>query len=193
MIASSEDSTIAASRPTGADGSFPSNCLPGRVETEPNAQRFPFCGRSADLDQGLTPQAAHNCDWYKQVEAMIFILDDDQALRDSLRVLLECEGLPACEFASGREFLDRVRPEAGDCLLLDVHMPGLDGLDVLEALRRRGDAVPVIVVTGQPSPTARHRAAAAGAFAFVEKPYDADALLSLIRQAMEPRSPTALQ
>lgn len=117
---------------------------------------------------------------------MIFILDDDEAVRDSLQVLLECEGLAARAFASGREFLDAVRPQAGDCVLLDLHLPGLGGLDVLEGLRRRGEDVPVIVLTGHPSPAARSRAAAAGALAFVEKPYRADALLDLIHQALRP-------
>jgi two-component system response regulator FixJ len=120
---------------------------------------------------------------------MIFILDDDEGARDSLRVLLECEGLAAREFASGEEFLAAVRPEAGDCLLLDLHMPGVGGLDVLETLRRRGNDVPVIVVTAQPSLTARRRAAAAGALAFVEKPYRADALLGLVHEALERRPP----
>jgi two-component system response regulator FixJ len=120
---------------------------------------------------------------------MIFILDDDEAARDSLRLLLECEGLAAREFASGREFLDQVRPEAGDCLLLDLHMPEMSGLDVLETLRRRGDDVPMIVITGQPSAAAERRAAAAGALAFIEKPYHVEELLSLIYAALEGRSP----
>jgi two-component system, LuxR family, response regulator FixJ len=125
---------------------------------------------------------------------MIFILDDDDAARDSLRVLLECEGLEAREFASGPEFLHTVRPGAGDCLLLDLHMPVMSGLDVLEALRCRGDNVPVIVITGQPSAAAKSRAKAAGALAFLAKPYRADEILSLVHEALEqrPQRPEAL-
>jgi two-component system response regulator FixJ len=120
---------------------------------------------------------------------MIFILDDDAATRDSLRLLLECEGFAAREFASGREFLDVVRPATGDCLLLDLHMPEMDGIAVLETLRRRGDRVPAIVVTGRPSPEAKSRAEAAGALALLEKPYHADKLLDLVRQALAARPP----
>ncbi|HJU18727.1 MAG TPA: response regulator [Stellaceae bacterium] len=118
---------------------------------------------------------------------MIFILDDDAATRDSLRLLLECEGLRARAFASGRAFLDAVPASEEGCLLLDVQMPGMSGFEVLEALRRRGDERAVIILTGQPSPAASNRAAAAGALAFVEKPYRADALLALVHHALERR------
>lgn len=120
---------------------------------------------------------------------MIFILDDDPATRDSLRLLLECEGFQAREFASGCAFLDAVPASEEGCLLLDIHMPRMSGLEVLDTLRRRGDNRPVIILTGQPSPAAQSRAAAAGVLAFVEKPYHADALLDLVRCALEPRLP----
>jgi two-component system, LuxR family, response regulator FixJ len=114
---------------------------------------------------------------------MIFIIDDDDATRDSLRLLLEAEGFDAQEFAAGRLFLDGVRPVDGDCLILDLHMPGMSGLEVLEELRSRGDRMPVIIVTARSDAVARHRAAAGGALAVIEKPPSVDELLALVRTA----------
>jgi FixJ family two-component response regulator len=114
---------------------------------------------------------------------MIFIVDDDHATRDSLRLLLETEGFEAQEFAAGRPFLDAARPVRGDCLILDVNMPGMSGLEVLEELRRRGDRLPVIIITGHSDPATRRRAAAGGALAVIEKPHQADLLLALLRAA----------
>jgi two-component system, LuxR family, response regulator FixJ len=111
---------------------------------------------------------------------MIFIVDDDAATRESLRLLLETEGLEARDFAAGRPFLDGTRPVGGDCLILDVNMPGMNGLEVLEELRRRGDALPVIIVTAHADAVTRHRAMAAGAVALLEKPHGADELLALV-------------
>jgi two-component system, LuxR family, response regulator FixJ len=113
---------------------------------------------------------------------MIFIVDDDDATRDSLRLLVECEGFEARDFASGRPFLDAVRPADGDCLILDVNMPGMNGFQVVEELRRRGDRLPVIFVTAWSDPATRSRARAAGAAALLEKPHKADELLALVRQ-----------
>lgn len=117
---------------------------------------------------------------------MIFIIDDDEATRDSLRLLLECEGLPARDFASVGSFLERHRPAAGDCLILDVNLPGIGGLDLLEALRRNRNPVPAVVITGRPTPTNRRRAEALGAVAMLEKPYAAEALLAAVGQAIAP-------
>jgi two-component system, LuxR family, response regulator FixJ len=118
---------------------------------------------------------------------MIFILDDDEGVRDSLRLLLKCEGLEAREFASCREFLDADGGAEGDCLILDVHMPGMSGIELLETIRRRGDMLPVIVLSGRIDTTTRNRACAAGALAVVEKPYQAEEVLDLVRLAMDQR------
>ena len=114
---------------------------------------------------------------------MIFILDDDAGVRDSLRLLLECEGLETREFASCREFLDADGAE-GDCLILDVHLPGMSGIALLEKMRRRGDMLPVIVISGRIDAMTRNRARAAGALAVVEKPYQVEEVLDLVRRAM---------
>jgi two-component system, LuxR family, response regulator FixJ len=114
---------------------------------------------------------------------MIFIVDDDDATRDSLRLLVECEGFEARDFASGRGFLEAVRPADGDCLILDVNMPGMNGFDVLKELRERGETLPVIFITAWLDPATRSRAQAAGAFAELGKPHGAEELLALVRQA----------
>ena len=114
---------------------------------------------------------------------MIFIVDDDDGTRDSLRLLVECEGFETQDFASGRLFLDGARPADGDCLILDVNMPGMNGLDVLEELRRRGGRLPVIIITAWPDAATRSRARDAGALALLEKPHGGDELLALIRRA----------
>ena len=100
---------------------------------------------------------------------MIFIVDDDAPTRDSLRLLLEAEGLEAREFAAGRTFLEDERPADGDCLILDLTMPGMNGFEVLRELRRRGgDNLPVIIVTAHADSATRNRAAAGGALAVLE-------------------------
>jgi two-component system, LuxR family, response regulator FixJ len=116
---------------------------------------------------------------------MIFIVDDDDATRDSLRLLLECEGFEAREFASGRQFLDAGPLGDGDCLILDVHMPGISGLELIESMRRQGILLPVIVISGRFDAATRNRARAAGAFALVDKPYQADEILNLVRLASD--------
>lgn len=94
---------------------------------------------------------------------MIFIVDDDDVTRDSLRPLVECEGFAAQDFASGRSFLDAVRPADNDCLIVDVNMPGMNGFQVLDELHRRGARPSVIVVTGGH----RRRCCAGGFHGFV--------------------------
>ncbi len=115
---------------------------------------------------------------------MILIVDDDDANRDSLRILLECEGYSVADFASGREFLDAAPTLAGSCLILDLHMPGVTGLQVLDALHIAKTPLPVIIVTGNPSPAECSRALAAGAIAVLEKPFEQSALMTCIKRAL---------
>jgi two-component system response regulator FixJ len=117
---------------------------------------------------------------------MIFIVDNDAAIRESLRLLLEAEGFTAEDFATGRRFLETARPVYGDCLILDINMPGMNGYEVLVELCRRGDALPVIIVTAQTNDATSSRAIAAGAAAVLEKPYDTDELLALVRRVLTP-------
>jgi FixJ family two-component response regulator len=116
---------------------------------------------------------------------MIFIVDDDAGVRDSLRLLLETEGFEAREFASCEAFLDARRASEGDCLILDVHLPGMSGIELLETIRCRGDMHPVIVISGWIDPTTTNRARAAGALAIVEKPYQPEEVLCLVRRALD--------
>lgn len=116
---------------------------------------------------------------------MIFIVDDDSATRDSLRLLLGCVGLEARDFPSSKAFLEARQSADKDCLVLDVHMPGMSGLDLLEELRRRGDEIPVVVVTGLPSAANTARARAAGVLAILEKPFKAAEIIELVRNALE--------
>lgn len=118
---------------------------------------------------------------------MISIVDDDSATRESLRLLLDCVGLEARDFPSSNAFLEARQSAGEDCLVLDLHMPGMSGLDLLEELRRRGDQIPVIVVTGRPSAATTARAQAAGALAVLEKPFKAAEIIELVRNALRNR------
>lgn len=117
---------------------------------------------------------------------MIFIVDDDQAARDSLRFRLECEGLEVKDFDSAEAFLDGCRTDDEGCLIVDVVMPGMSGLELLETLRREGSELPAIVVTSLPNATARERAERAHA-AFLEKPFNDSKLMKMIRGSVSRR------
>ena len=116
---------------------------------------------------------------------MILIVENDCAVRDSLQRLLDCMGLEARGFPSSEAFLEGWRPADADCVVIDANMPAMNGLDLLEELRRCGDEVPVIVVTGRPTATNAARANAAGALAVLEKPYKVAEIVALVRAASE--------
>lgn len=117
-------------------------------------------------------------------EATVFIVDDDEAIRDSLKLLLEAAGLPRIAVhESGRDFLNKAKPGPGDCLVVDVRMPEIDGLELQQALIERGVDIPVIVMTGHGDIPMAVRALKAGASDFIEKPFTDEVILDAVRRA----------
>ncbi len=115
---------------------------------------------------------------------MVYVVDDDPAVRDSLVWLLESESIPTREFASASEFLHQYRPDWHGCVVLDVRMPGMSGLELQERLADSDSSLPIIVVTGHAEVPMAIRAMKAGAFDFIEKPFSDEAMLDCIRRAI---------
>ncbi|MFQ6548466.1 response regulator transcription factor [Aestuariibius sp. 2305UL40-4] len=120
----------------------------------------------------------------------ILIVDDDQAVAASLEALLQSWGYRTRIFQSGEDLLGCADP-GGECLLLDVRLPGIDGLTVLEALRTRGDVIPVILMTGHGDIDMAVRAMRGGAQDFIEKPFHDKDLIDRIKTAVELVQPEA--
>ena len=117
----------------------------------------------------------------------IAIVDDDASVRRALARHLEAHGLEATTHASGSEFLASPELHDAECLLLDVHMPGLSGLEVLEAVREAATKLPVILMTGRYEVDFAQRSLDAGASAHLRKPFEEDALLEAIAVATRDR------
>lgn len=118
-------------------------------------------------------------------EAIVFVVDDDPSLRASTERLLRSVGLRVQTFASAREFLGSPRPEGPACLVLDVRLPGLSGLDLQRELARSGVQIPIIFMTGHGDIPMTVRAMKAGAVEFLTKPYRKNDLLDAVRAAIE--------
>ena len=116
---------------------------------------------------------------------VVFVVDDDPAMRDSLRWLIESTGLRVETYGDARAFLDAIGPDRPGCLVLDVRMPGMSGLDLQAELGRRGIGLPTIVVTGHAEVPLAVRAVKAGAIDFIEKPFSDQLLLDRVRQGIE--------
>lgn len=117
-------------------------------------------------------------------EWVVCIVDDDEAVRESLEVLLETMGYTVESYASGEAFLENCASLGPGCVLLDVRMPRMNGLEVQQQLQEIRHDMPVIIVTGHGDVTMAVRAMQAGAVDFIEKPFDEDALLSSVRTAI---------
>jgi FixJ family two-component response regulator len=118
-------------------------------------------------------------------EPIVFVVDDDQAARESLSWLIGSVHLRVRSFASAAEFLAACSPGQSGCVIADVRMPGLSGLDLQAELRRRGIDLPVIVVTGHGDVPMAVRAMKAGAIDFVEKPFNDQVLIDLVQNAVK--------
>jgi FixJ family two-component response regulator len=119
-------------------------------------------------------------------QQVIAILDDEPEMRKALRRLLGCRGFRVEEYERAEDLLATLDSDPPDYLLLDLHMPGLNGFDVLEACHSRQIPVPIIVITAHDEPGTAERAQALGASAYLKKPVDRDALLAAIQTATSP-------
>ncbi|MDD2990809.1 MAG: response regulator transcription factor [Zoogloea sp.] len=117
-------------------------------------------------------------------EQIIYLVDDDEALRDSLAWLLESQGFKVAAFASAEDFLKAWRPEFNGCLLLDVRMPGMSGLELHERLRAQYSTLPIIFITGHGDVPMAVAALKKGAVDFIEKPFNDAELLRLVSQCL---------
>jgi FixJ family two-component response regulator len=115
----------------------------------------------------------------------IFVVDDDEAMRDSIHWLLESVNLETRMFASASDFVASCDPDDEGCLLLDIRMPGMSGMELLESLKYSGITLPVIIITGHGDVPMAVRALKHGAFDFIQKPFNAQELLNRVNAALE--------
>jgi FixJ family two-component response regulator len=117
-------------------------------------------------------------------EPLIYVVDDDEAVRDSLTLLLKAVGLTGQAYSSATEFLDNHDPEQHGCLVADIRMPGMSGLDLQDELNRRGSPIPLIFITGHGDVPMAVDAMKSGALDFIEKPFRDQDLLDRVHQAL---------
>ncbi len=120
-----------------------------------------------------------------EIAPTVFLIDDDQAVRDAVGLLLRATGLNVESFASATDFLKSDGIHRPSCLLLDVRMPGMSGLDLQQQLQDQGHRIPIIFMTGHGDVPMATRAMKAGAFDFIEKPFQGQTLLARVREALE--------
>lgn len=118
-------------------------------------------------------------------DAIVYVIDDDEAVRDSLRMLLGSVDLSHQVFASAHEFLDAYDPERHACLVSDIRMPGLSGLELQERLAEQHAEIPIIFITGHGDVPMAVSAMKSGALDFVQKPFRDQDLIDLIHKALE--------
>ena len=122
-----------------------------------------------------------------------YVIDDDKAVRESLRWLIESVGLPVQTYGSAREFLSSFKNNHPGCIIIDVRMPEMSGLELQEHLNAKRVQMPVIIITGHGDVPMAVRALKAGAMDFIEKPFNDQALLDRIQHALQRHLETAQQ
>jgi FixJ family two-component response regulator len=115
----------------------------------------------------------------------IAIIDDDEALREAMECLVQSLGYNVSTFGSAEEFLNSEQISRTSCLITDLHMPGLSGLDLQDRLIAQGHRFSIIFITGYPDENARVRAMKAGAIAFLSKPFNTDRLIGYLDKALK--------
>jgi FixJ family two-component response regulator len=116
--------------------------------------------------------------------ALISIVDDDALARDGIKELVESLGYEARTFISAEHFLESDATAATACLITDLQMPGLNGLELQEALRSQGCCIPIILITAFPNERDKNRAVKAGALGFLTKPFDESSLIKSLNAAI---------
>jgi len=115
----------------------------------------------------------------------VYIVDDDSPVREALTLLMKAEGLQTRSYASAEEFLEELTPTSKGCILLDVRMPGLSGLELQQILKKKQASMQVIIMTGYADVPMAVQAMKAGAIDFIEKPFDSDRLLNQVQICLQ--------
>jgi FixJ family two-component response regulator len=121
----------------------------------------------------------------EETPKLVAIVDDDELIRGALRGLMKEAGFPALAFGSAEEFLNSGQQEHTACLIADIRMPGMSGLDLQSRLHERQYRIPIIFITAQGDEKMRMQALRAGAVEFLTKPFDDEVLLDSVRAALD--------
>lgn len=121
-----------------------------------------------------------------QSEQRISIVEDDESLRLALIGLMKCVGYSASGYESAEQFLENGGASASDCVITDINMPGLSGIELTERLRAEGHQMPVIMITARSEPGIEQKALASGATCFLKKPFEMDELIACLQDALSP-------
>ncbi|MGJ4887465.1 response regulator FixJ [Bradyrhizobium sp. HKCCYLR20261] len=123
--------------------------------------------------------------------AKVYVIDDDEAMRDSLNFLLDSSGFDVTLFENAQTFLDRLSTLSFGCIVSDVRMPGIDGIELLKRMKAAGSSFPILVMTGHGDVPLAVEAMKLGAVDFLEKPFEDERLVAMIETAIQQAAPAA--